>query len=168
MGISPSVRTTCTGVEMFRKLLDEGRAGENVGVLLRGIAQADLARGQVIATPGSVRAYSKFEAEVYVTTEEEVRGEGGVHRSSCQLGFPTCLQGNRHTASLADNFEGKFTLRTAVLSGTVSVAEAVMPGDHKTVAVQLAAPVAMRVGLHFTISDGDFPIGVGIVCNVVE
>jgi elongation factor Tu len=144
-----SLNSTCTGVEMFRKLLDEGEAGDNVGLLLRGIDKKDVKRGMVVAKPGSITPHTKFTAEVYVLKKEE---------------------GGRHTP-FHNKYRPQFYLRTMDVTGEVSLPEGVdmvMPGDHVTITVELIYPVALNEGLRFAIREGGRTVGAGQVLNVVE
>jgi elongation factor Tu len=150
-GMKPaSVRSTCTGVEMFKKTLDRGEAGDNVGVLLRGLKREDIARGQVLAKPGSVKVHAKFEAEVYVLKKEE---------------------GGRHTPFVA-GYRPQFFFRTADVTGHVEAlkagAEMIMPGDNTTITCSLVAPVAMHVGLRFALREGGKTVGAGVIAKVLE
>ncbi|WWP00990.1 MAG: elongation factor Tu [Candidatus Dasytiphilus stammeri] len=147
VGIKNTVKSICTGVEMFRKLLDEGRAGENIGILLRGIKREDIERGQVLAKPNSIRPYTKFESEVYVLTKEE---------------------GGRHTPFF-NGYRPQFYFRTTDVTGSVSLpnkVEMVMPGDNIKISVTLIYPVAMDNGLQFAIREGGHTVGAGIVTKV--
>ncbi len=149
VGIKPTTKTTCTGVEMFRKLLDEGRAGENVGVLLRGTKREEVERGQVLAKPGSITPHTKFECEVYVLSKEE---------------------GGRHTPFF-NNYRPQFYFRTTDVTGAVTLPEGVemvMPGDNIKMVVELIAPVAMDEGLRFAIREGGRTVGAGVVAKVIE
>jgi elongation factor Tu len=149
VGIRPTQKTICTGVEMFRKLLDEGRAGDNVGVLLRGTKREDVERGQVLAKPGTITPHTKFEAEVYVLSKEE---------------------GGRHTAFFK-GYRPQFYFRTTDVTGSVELpagVEMVMPGDNIKVVVTLIAPIAMTEGLRFAIREGGRTVGAGVVAKVVE
>ena len=142
-------KTTCTGVEMFRKLLDEGRAGDNVGVLLRGVKRTDVERGQVLAHPGSITPHKRFEAEVYVLTKEE---------------------GGRHTPFFR-GYRPQFYFRTTDVTGAVTLpedTEMVMPGDNIRMEVNLIQPIAMEDGLRFAIREGGRTVGAGVVARVVE
>jgi elongation factor Tu len=148
VGIQATTKTTCTGVEMFRKLLDEGRAGENVGVLLRGTKRDDVQRGQVLAKPGSITPHTKFEAEVYVLSKDE---------------------GGRHTPFFA-GYRPQFYFRTTDVTGSVELPEGVemvMPGDNIRVTVTLIAPIAMEDGLRFAIREGGRTVGAGVVSKVI-
>ena len=149
VGIKATVKTTCTGVEMFRKLLDEGQAGDNVGVLLRGTKREDVERGQVLCKPGSVNPHTHFEAEVYVLSKEE---------------------GGRHTPFFS-NYRPQFYFRTTDVTGAVSLPEGVemvMPGDNVKVTVKLINPIAMEDGLRFAIREGGRTVGAGVVSKILE
>ena len=147
VGIKDTVKTTCTGIEMFRKLLDEGRAGENCGVLLRGTKREDVQRGQVLAKPGSITPHTKFDAEVYVLSKEE---------------------GGRHTPFL-NGYRPQFYFRTTDVTGAIQLQEGtemVMPGDNVEMSVELIHPIAMDKGLRFAIREGGRTVGAGVVANV--
>ena len=149
IGIHDTTKTTCTGVEMFRKLLDEGRAGDNVGVLLRGTKRDDVERGQVLAKPGSITPHTKFEAEVYILTKEE---------------------GGRHTPFFK-GYRPQFYFRTTDVTGAVQLPEGtemVMPGDNVQMVVELIAPIAMEGGLRFAIREGGRTVGAGVVAKIIE
>ncbi|MDH4040804.1 MAG: elongation factor Tu, partial [Gammaproteobacteria bacterium] len=149
IGIRDTQKTTCTGVEMFRKLLDEGRAGENVGVLLRGTKREDVERGQVLAKPGSVKPHTKFEAEIYVLSKEE---------------------GGRHTPFFK-GYRPQFYFRTTDVTGACELpdgVEMVMPGDNIQMVVTLIAPIAMEEGLRFAIREGGRTVGAGVVAKIIE
>jgi elongation factor Tu len=149
IGIKDTQKTTCTGVEMFRKLLDEGRAGENVGVLLRGTKRDDVERGQVLAIPGSVTPHTKFEAEVYVLSKDE---------------------GGRHTPFFK-GYRPQFYFRTTDVTGAVELPEGiemVMPGDNINFVATLIAPIAMEEGLRFAIREGGRTVGAGVVAKIIE
>jgi elongation factor Tu len=149
IGLKPTIKTTCTGVEMFRKLLDEGRAGDNVGVLLRGTKREDVERGQVLAHPGSIKPHTKFEAEVYVLSKEE---------------------GGRHTPFFK-GYRPQFYFRTTDVTGQCELPEGVemvMPGDNISMVVTLIAPIAMEDGLRFAIREGGRTVGAGVVSKVIE
>lgn len=149
IGIKDTTTAVCTGIEMFCKILDEGRAGDNVGVLLRGVKREDVERGQVLIKPGSVLPYKKFEAEVYILT----KGEGG-----------------RHT-SFTKGYKPQFYFRTTDVTGSIELGEGVevvIPGDTVRINVVLFSPVAMEVGLRFAIREGGRTVGAGLVINVVE
>jgi elongation factor Tu len=149
VGIRPTQKTTCTGVEMFRKLLDEGRAGENVGVLLRGTKRDEVERGQVMAKPGSITPHTKFEAEVYILSKEE---------------------GGRHTPFFK-GYRPQFYFRTTDITGAVELPEGVemvMPGDNIKMVVTLINPIAMEEQLRFAIREGGRTVGAGVVAKVIE
>ena len=149
VGLKDTTKTTCTGVEMFRKLLDEGRAGENVGVLLRGTKREDVERGQVLAKPGSITPHTKFEGEVYVLSKEE---------------------GGRHTPFFK-GYRPQFYFRTTDVTGAVELPEGVemvMPGDNLKFLVTLIAPIAMDEGLRFAIREGGRTVGAGVVSKIIE
>ena len=149
IGIKDTVKTTCTGVEMFRKLLDQGQAGDNVGVLLRGTKREDVERGQVLAKPGSITPHTTFEAEVYVLSKDE---------------------GGRHTPFFK-GYRPQFYFRTTDVTGAVELPEGVemvMPGDNIKMNVTLIAPIAMEEGLRFAIREGGRTVGAGVVAKVVE
>jgi len=149
VGIRPTVKTTCTGVEMFRKLLDQGQAGDNVGVLLRGTKREEVERGQVLAKPGSITPHTKFKAEVYVLSKEE---------------------GGRHTPFF-NGYRPQFYFRTTDVTGSIQLpagTEMVMPGDNITMDVALIAPIAMEEGLRFAVREGGRTVGAGVVAKVVE
>ena len=149
VGIKPTTKTTCTGVEMFRKLLDEGRAGENVGVLLRGTKREDVERGQVLAKPGSITPHTSFESEVYILSKEE---------------------GGRHTPFFK-GYRPQFYFRTTDVTGAVTLPEGVemvMPGDNIKMVVELIAPVAMDEGLRFAIREGGRTVGAGVVAKIFK
>ena len=149
VGLKPTVKTICTGVEMFRKLLDQGQAGDNVGVLLRGTKREEVERGQVLAKPGSITPHTKFEAEVYVLSKEE---------------------GGRHTPFFK-GYRPQFYFRTTDVTGEVELpagVEMVMPGDNIKMVVTLIAPVAMEDGVRFAIREGGRTVGAGVVAKVVE
>ncbi|EJU68113.1 translation elongation factor Tu [Neisseria meningitidis NM576] len=148
VGLKETQKTTCTGVEMFRKLLDEGQAGDNVGVLLRGTKREDVERGQVLAKPGTITHHTKFKAEVYVLSKEE---------------------GGRHTPFFA-NYRPQFYFRTTDVTGAVTLEEGVemvMPGENVTITVELIAPIAMEEGLRFAIREGGRTVGAGVVSSVI-
>ena len=148
VGLKPTQKTTCTGVEMFRKLLDEGQAGDNVGVLLRGTKREEVERGQVLAKPGTITPHTKFKAEVYVLSKEE---------------------GGRHTPFFA-NYRPQFYFRTTDVTGAVELesgVEMVMPGENVTITVELIAPIAMEEGLRFAIREGGRTVGAGVVASVI-
>ena len=149
VGLKETTKTTCTGVEMFRKLLDEGRAGENIGVLLRGTKRDEVERGQVLAKPGSITPHTKFEGEVYVLSKEE---------------------GGRHTPFF-NGYRPQFYFRTTDVTGTVSLPEGtemVMPGDNVKVTAELIAPIAMEDGLRFAVREGGRTVGAGVVSKIIE
>jgi elongation factor Tu len=149
VGLRPTQKTTCTGVEMFRKLLDEGRAGENIGVLLRGTKREEVERGQVLAKPGSITPHTKFEAEVYVLSKDE---------------------GGRHTPFFK-GYRPQFYFRTTDVTGTVDLpadVEMVMPGDNVNMVVNLISPIAMDEGVRFAIREGGRTVGSGVVVKVIE
>lgn len=149
VGIRDTQKTTCTGVEMFRKLLDEGRAGDNVGILLRGTKRDEVERGQVLAKPGTIKPHTKFEAEVYVLSKEE---------------------GGRHTPFF-NGYRPQFYFRTTDVTGTCDLPsgiEMVMPGDNVQLIVNLHAPIAMDEGLRFAIREGGRTVGAGVVAKIIE
>ncbi len=149
VGIKDTTKTVCTGVEMFRKLLDQGQAGDNVGVLLRGTKREDVERGQVLSAPGSITPHTKFKAEAYILTKDE---------------------GGRHTPFFS-NYRPQFYFRTTDVTGTVELPEGtemVMPGDNISMEVTLIAPIAMDEGLRFAIREGGRTVGAGVVASIVE
>ena len=149
VGIKATAKTTCTGVEMFRKLLDQGQAGDNVGVLLRGTKREDVERGQVLAKPGSITPHTGFEAEIYVLGKDE---------------------GGRHTPFF-NNYRPQFYFRTTDVTGAVSLPadkEMVMPGDNVSISVELIAPIAMEEGLRFAIREGGRTVGAGVVSKITK
>jgi len=149
VGLRPTQKTICTGVEMFRKLLDEGRAGDNVGVLLRGTKREEVERGQVLAKPGSITPHTKFECEVYILTKEE---------------------GGRHTPFFK-GYRPQFYFRTTDVTGAVELpanTEMVMPGDNIQMKVELISPIAMEEGLRFAIREGGRTVGAGVVAKIIE
>ena len=149
VGIKPTVKTTCTGVEMFRKLLDQGQAGDNVGVLLRGTKREEVERGQVLAKPGSITPHTHFTGEIYVLSKDE---------------------GGRHTPFFA-NYRPQFYFRTTDVTGAISLPEGtemVMPGDNVSITVKLIAPIAMEEGLRFAIREGGRTVGAGVVAKIIE
>jgi elongation factor Tu len=149
VGIKETMKTTCTGVEMFRKLLDQGQAGDNVGVLLRGTKREEVERGQVLAKPGSITPHTKFEAEVYILTKDE---------------------GGRHTPFFK-GYRPQFYFRTTDVTGAVELPEGtemVMPGDNVQMVVDLIAPIAMEDGLRFAIREGGRTVGAGVVAKIIE
>ena len=149
VGIKPTVKTTCTGVEMFRKLLDQGQAGDNVGVLLRGTKREEVERGQVLAKPGSITPHTHFTGEVYVLSKDE---------------------GGRHTPFF-NNYRPQFYFRTTDVTGAIQLPEGtemVMPGDNIAMTVKLIAPIAMEEGLRFAIREGGRTVGAGVVAKIFE
>ena len=147
VGLKDKQKTTCTGVEMFRKLLDEGQAGDNVGILLRGTKREEVERGQVLAKPGSIKPHDKFEAEVYVLSKEE---------------------GGRHTP-FTNDYRPQFYFRTTDVTGTIKLPadkQMVMPGDNATFTVELIKPIAMQEGLKFSIREGGRTVGAGVVTKI--
>jgi len=149
VGIRPTVKTTCTGVEMFRKLLDQGQAGDNVGILLRGTKREDVERGQVLAKPGSITPHTKFECEVYILSKDE---------------------GGRHTPFF-NGYRPQFYFRTTDVTGACELpsgVEMVMPGDNVKMEVTLIAPIAMDEGLRFAIREGGRTVGAGVVAKIIE
>jgi elongation factor Tu len=149
VGFKPTQKTTCTGVEMFRKFLDEGRAGDNLGVLLRGLKREDVERGQVLAKPGSITPHTEFEGEIYVLTKEE---------------------GGRHTPFFS-NYRPQFYFRTTDVTGEIQLPkdkEMVIPGDNVTLVVKLVSPVAMDIGLRFAIREGGKTVGAGVVTKIIK
>ena len=149
VGLKDTVKTTCTGVEMFRKLLDQGQAGDNVGVLLRGTAREDVERGQVLCKPGSIKPHTKFTAEIYSLSKEE---------------------GGRHTPFF-NGYRPQFYFRTTDVTGAVELPEGtemVMPGDNVSITATLIAPIAMEEGLRFAIREGGRTVGSGVVVKVIE
>jgi elongation factor Tu len=149
VGLKATVKTTVTGVEMFRKLLDQGQAGDNVGVLLRGTKREDVERGQVLCKPGSIKPHTKFKAEAYILTKEE---------------------GGRHTPFFG-NYRPQFYFRTTDVTGVVTLPEGtemVMPGDNITMEVTLIAPIAMEEKLRFAIREGGRTVGAGVVAAVMD
>jgi elongation factor Tu len=149
VGLRPTIKTVCTGVEMFRKLLDQGQAGDNVGVLLRGTKREEVERGQVLAKPGSITPHTKFSAEIYVLSKEE---------------------GGRHTPFF-QGYRPQFYFRTTDVTGAIELpagTEMVMPGDNVSVTVNLIAPIAMEEGLRFAIREGGRTVGAGVVARVIE
>jgi len=149
VGLKPTLKTVCTGVEMFRKLLDQGQAGDNVGVLLRGTKREEVERGQVLAKPGSISPHTKFTAEIYVLSKEE---------------------GGRHTPFFP-GYRPQFYFRTTDVTGSIELpagTEMVMPGDNVSVTVNLIAPIAMEDGLRFAIREGGRTVGAGVVAKVIE
>ena len=149
VGIHPTSKTICTGVEMFRKELDEGLAGDNVGLLLRGVAKEAIERGQVLAKPGSIKPHTKFKAEIYVLTSTE---------------------GGRHTPFFK-NYRPQFYFRTTDVTGSIDLPEGVemiMPGDNTTISAELISPIAMEKGLKFAIREGGRTVGAGVVAEIIE
>ena len=149
VGIKDTIKSTCTGVEMFRKELGEGMAGDNVGVLLRGIDKDGVERGQVLSKPGSIKPHMKFKCEVYVLSKEE---------------------GGRHTPFFS-NYRPQFYFRTTDVTGSISLpsgTEMVMPGDNVTMEVSLISPIAMEKGLKFAIREGGRTVGAGVVAEIIE
>ena len=149
VGLRPNSKTTCTGVEMFRKQLDQGMAGDNVGLLLRGVAKDDIERGQVLAKTGSITPHTKFRAEVYVLTKEE---------------------GGRHTPFQA-NYRPQFYFRTTDVTGAITLkdgVEMIMPGDNTEIIVELISPIAMDKGLKFAIREGGRTVGAGVVVEIIK
>ena len=149
VGMKPTVKTVVTGVEMFRKLLDEGQAGDNIGALLRGIKREDVERGQVLAAPGSITPHTNYEAEIYVLTKEE---------------------GGRHTPFF-NGYRPQFYFRTTDVTGVVTLAagtEMVMPGDNVRVTIELITPIAMDEGLRFAIREGGRTVGAGVVSKIIK
>ncbi len=149
VGIRPTQKTTCTGVEMFRKLLDQGQAGDNIGALLRGTKREDVERGQVLAKPGTITPHTKFTSEVYVLSKEE---------------------GGRHTPFFK-GYRPQFYFRTTDVTGTIELPEGVemvMPGDNITMTVQLISPIAMNEGLRFAVREGGRTVGAGVVAKIIE
>jgi elongation factor Tu len=149
VGLKATTKTVCTGVEMFRKLLDQGEAGDNIGVLLRGTKREDVERGQVLAKPGTITPHTKFAAEAYILTKEE---------------------GGRHTPFFS-NYRPQFYFRTTDVTGTVELPEGtemVMPGDNIRMTVQLIQPIAMDEGLRFAIREGGRTVGAGVVAKIFE
>jgi len=149
VGLKPTTKTVCTGVEMFRKLLDQGQAGDNVGVLLRGTKREEVERGQVLAKPGSITPHTKFTAEIYVLSKEE---------------------GGRHTPFF-QGYRPQFYFRTTDVTGAVELpagTEMIMPGDNVSVTVSLIAPIAMEEGLRFAIREGGRTVGAGVVAKIIE
>ncbi|MFQ6405899.1 elongation factor Tu, partial [Methylophilus sp. 'Pure River'] len=149
VGIKPTLKTTCTGVEMFRKLLDQGQAGDNVGVLLRGTKREEVERGQVLSKSGSIKPHTKFTAEIYVLGKDE---------------------GGRHTPFF-NGYRPQFYFRTTDVTGAVELpagTEMVMPGDNVSISVALIAPIAMEEGLRFAIREGGRTVGAGVVAKIIE
>src|SRR6185369_13854992 len=149
VGLKPTIKTVCTGVEMFRKLLDQGQAGDNIGVLLRGTKKEDVERGQVLCKPGSITPHTNFEAQVYVLTKEE---------------------GGRHTPFF-NNYRPQFYFRTTDITGHIELPEGtemVMPGDNTVMTVELINPIAMDEGLRFAIREGGRTVGAGSVTKILK
>jgi elongation factor Tu len=149
VGIRPTAKTVCTGVEMFRKILDQGQAGDNIGVLLRGIKREEVERGQVVAKPGSITPHRKFKAEAYILTKEE---------------------GGRHTPFF-NGYRPQFYFRTTDVTGVATLPEGVemvMPGDNVALAVELITPIAMEKELRFAIREGGRTVGAGVISEVLE
>jgi elongation factor Tu len=149
VGFTPTQKTVCTGVEMFRKILDEGRAGDNIGVLLRGTKREEVERGQVVAKPGSITPHKKFKAEVYVLTKEE---------------------GGRHTPFF-NGYRPQFYFRTTDVTGVAKLpdgVEMVMPGDNISMEIELITPIAMEKELRFAIREGGRTVGAGVISEVIE
>jgi elongation factor Tu len=149
VGLKPTLKTVCTGVEMFRKLLDQGQAGDNVGILLRGTKREEVERGQVLAKPGSITPHTKFTAEIYVLSKEE---------------------GGRHTPFF-NGYRPQFYFRTTDVTGSIELpagTEMVMPGDNVSITVQLIQPIAMEEGLRFAIREGGRTVGAGVVAKIIE
>ena len=149
VGLRATTKTVVTGVEMFRKLLDAGEAGDNIGALLRGTKREEVERGQVLAKPGSITPHTKFKAEAYILTKEE---------------------GGRHTPFFT-NYRPQFYFRTTDVTGVVQLpagTEMVMPGDNVTMEVELIAPIAMDEGLRFAIREGGRTVGAGVVASIIE
>jgi elongation factor Tu len=149
VGFAPTQKTVCTGVEMFRKILDEGRAGDNIGVLLRGTKREEVERGQVVAKPGSITPHKKFKAEVYILTKEE---------------------GGRHTPFF-NGYRPQFYFRTTDVTGVAKLpdgVEMVMPGDNISMEIELITPIAMEKELRFAIREGGRTVGAGVISEVIE
>ena len=149
LGIREAQKTVCTGVEMFRKILDSGEAGDNVGVLLRGTKREEVERGQVLAVPGSIKPHTKFKAEAYILNKDE---------------------GGRHTQFFS-NYRPQFYFRTTDVTGTIKLPEGiemVLPGDNATMEVELLSPIAMDKGLKFAIREGGRTVGAGVVAEIKE
>jgi len=149
IGLKPTLKTICTGVEMFRKLLDQGQAGDNVGILLRGTKREEVERGQVLAKPGSITPHTDFEAEIYVLSKDE---------------------GGRHTPFF-NGYRPQFYFRTTDVTGALQLpagTEMVMPGDNVKIVVQLIAPIAMEDGLRFAIREGGRTVGAGVVSKILK
>ena len=149
VGIKETTKTVCTGVEMFRKLLDQGEAGDNIGALLRGTKREEVERGQVLAKPGSITPHTKFKAEAYILSKDE---------------------GGRHTPFFT-NYRPQFYFRTTDVTGMVELpdgTEMIMPGDNVTMSVELIVPIAMDQGLRFAIREGGRTVGAGVVAEIIE
>jgi elongation factor Tu len=149
VGIRPTLKTVCTGVEMFRKLLDEGQAGDNIGVLLRGTKRDEVERGQVVAIPGTITPHTNFKAEVYILSKEE---------------------GGRHTPFFS-GYRPQFYFRTTDVTGVLTLPEGVemvMPGDNVTIQAQLITPIAMEKEVRFAVREGGRTVGAGVVSEIVE
>jgi elongation factor Tu len=149
VGVKATRKTVCTGIEMFRKMMDECQAGDNVGLLLRGVDRKDIERGQVIAQPGSIKPHTKFKAEIYVLTKEE---------------------GGRHTPFFT-GYRPQFYFRTTDVTGKLDLPEGVemiMPGDNVTISGELIYPIALEQGLNFAIREGGHTVGAGVISEVVE
>jgi elongation factor Tu len=149
VGIKPTFKTVCTGVEMFRKILDQGQAGDNIGVLLRGTKRDEVERGQVVAKPGSITPHTKFKGSAYILTKEE---------------------GGRHTPFF-NGYRPQFYFRTTDVTGVVTLpagVEMVMPGDNVSVEVQLITPIAMEKELRFAIREGGRTVGAGVIADILE
>ena len=149
VGIKDTAKTTCTGVEMFRKLLDQGQAGDNVGILLRGTKREEVQRGQVLAKPGSITPHTKFTAEVYVLSKDE---------------------GGRHTPFF-NGYRPQFYFRTTDVTGSIELpkgTEMVMPGDNIKMSIELITPIAMEEGLRFAIREGGRTVGAGVVAKIIK
>jgi elongation factor Tu len=149
VGLKPTLKTVCTGVEMFRKLLDQGQAGDNVGILLRGTKREEVERGQVLAKPGSITPHTKFTAEIYVLSKDE---------------------GGRHTPFF-NGYRPQFYFRTTDVTGSIELpkgTEMVMPGDNVSISVALIQPIAMEEGLRFAIREGGRTVGAGVVAKIIE
>jgi len=149
VGLKPTLKTVCTGVEMFRKLLDQGQAGDNVGILLRGTKREEVERGQVLAKPGSITPHTKFAAEIYVLSKDE---------------------GGRHTPFF-NGYRPQFYFRTTDVTGSIELpkgTEMVMPGDNISITVALIQPIAMEEGLRFAIREGGRTVGAGVVAKIIE
>jgi elongation factor Tu len=149
VGIHDTLKTTCTGVEMFRKLLDQGQAGDNVGILLRGTKREEVERGQVLAKPASIKPHTDFTAEVYILSKEE---------------------GGRHTPFF-NGYRPQFYFRTTDVTGTIELPadkEMVLPGDNVSMTIKLLAPIAMEEGLRFAIREGGRTVGAGVVAKILK